>query len=46
MLAKQFIKATVGNALEEDLKYGDVTTEAIVSPQAKGGAAFMPRRTE
>ena len=36
MLAKQFIKATVGNALEEDLKYGDVTTEAIVSPQAKG----------
>ena len=45
MLSRQFIKETVGNALREDLEYGDVTTEAIVSPQAEGRGPFMPGRT-
>jgi len=43
MFSKQFVKETVYQALREDLEYGDMTTEAIVSPQAEGvGPAFMP----
>ena len=43
MLSRQFIKETVGNALREDLEYGDVTTEAIVSPQAEGKGSIYAR---
>ncbi|HPU00891.1 MAG TPA: carboxylating nicotinate-nucleotide diphosphorylase [Bacillota bacterium] len=43
MLTRHFIKAVVTMALEEDLKYGDVTTEAIVSPQATGVGCIYAR---
>ncbi len=43
MLSKQFIRETVGNALREDLEYGDVTTEAIVPLQTKGTGCIYAR---
>lgn len=43
MLSRQFIRKTVGNALREDLAYGDVTTEAIVPSQAKGTGCIHAR---
>lgn len=43
MLSRQFIKERVFQALREDLRYGDVTTEAIVSPQAEGAGCIYAR---
>ncbi|NLA27689.1 MAG: carboxylating nicotinate-nucleotide diphosphorylase [Firmicutes bacterium] len=42
-MSKQFIRETVGNALREDLEYGDVTTEAIVPLQTKGTGCIYAR---
>ena len=43
MFSKQFVKETVYQALREDLEYGDMTTEAIVSPQAEGVGCIYAR---
>ncbi len=43
MLSQQFVREIVGNALREDLKYGDVTTEAIVPPQTRGAGCIYAR---
>lgn len=43
MLSRQFINEVIGEALREDLEYGDVTTEAIVSPQAQGTGCIYAR---
>lgn len=43
MLSQQFIREIVGNALREDLKYGDVTTEAIVPLQTRGAGCIYAR---
>lgn len=43
MLSQQFVREIVGNALREDLKYGDVTTEAIVPLQTRGAGCIYAR---
>ncbi len=43
MLSKQLIKEKVTMALNEDLRYGDITTGAIVSPQAQGTGIIYAR---
>lgn len=43
MLSKQLIKEKVSMALDEDLRYGDITTGAIVSPQAQGTGIIYAR---
>lgn len=43
MLSKQLIKEKVTMALNEDLRFGDITTRAIVSPQAQGTGFIYAR---
>lgn len=43
MLSRQFIRERVAEALGEDLRYGDMTTEAIVPPQAEGAGCIYAR---
>ena len=43
MLTRPVIEAAVTAALREDLAYGDVTTEAVVSPARRGRARILAR---
>jgi len=43
MLSKQLIKKKVYEALDEDLRYGDITTELVVSPLARGAGTIYAR---
>lgn len=43
MLSRQLIREIVSRALDEDLRYGDITTEAVVSPEAKGTGCIFAR---
>lgn len=40
MLPIQFVKEIVLQALKEDLRYGDLTTETVVSPLAEGSGSL------
>ena len=43
MLTRPIIEAAVTTALREDLTYGDLTTEAVVSPTRRGRARILAR---
>ena len=43
MLSRPIIEAAVTTALREDLAYGDLTTEAVVSPARRGRARILAR---
>ncbi len=43
MLPKQFVKEIVLEALKEDLRYGDLTTETVVPPLAEGSGSIYAR---
>lgn len=43
MLSKEMIREKINQALDEDLRYGDITTRATVSPQAKGTGIIYAR---
>ena len=43
LMLKQLIKKKVYEALDEDLRYGDVTTELVVSPLARGTGSIYAR---
>ena len=43
MLTRPVIEAAVTAALREDLAYGDLTTEAVVSPARRGRARILAR---
>lgn len=43
MLSRPIIEAAVTTALREDLAYGDLTTEAVVSPSRRGLARIVAR---
>ena len=43
MLTRPIIEAAVTTALREDLAYGDLTTEAVVSPARRGRARILAR---
>jgi len=43
MLTRPIIEAAVATALQEDLTYGDLTTEAVVSPARRGRARILAR---
>ena len=45
MLTRPMIEAAVTTALREDLAYGDLTTEAIVSPTRRGRARILARES-
>lgn len=43
MLSRPIIEAAVTTALREDLAYGDLTTEAVVSAARRGRARILAR---